>query len=279
MVSVAGLVAGLPAVGVLDEQEVVLREQAAERRGTRLAERRAEGILSVRCDDERVEAAGEGALERGGIRAVVVERDRHRPQVHGMEQVEQPRKGGILDPDPIAGPQVRLEHALEPLQGAAGEAQRRRVDAGAPELRAGVGDEGLGLGVLLVARDVGASRGHAAQRRGRLGHEHRVRDARREVAHAGRRPARPRRPRLRLRRDARATAAVADHEAALAQQAVGRGRRARVDAALARQRAHGREPPPASHLPGADAPLEVERDALCAAQSRHIVRIRYRNLY
>ena len=117
------------------------------------------------CDDQRVEAARQSAVELVGVGALVVDRDRHRPKVQRLQQVEQSREGGILDPDAIAGPEVRLQDAFEPVEGAADEAQRRRVDAGAPELGPGMRDERVQLGVLLVAGDVGATRGDALERR------------------------------------------------------------------------------------------------------------------
>ena len=108
------------------------------------------------------------------------------PKVQRLQQVEQPRERGILDPDPIARPEVRLQDAFEPVEGAADEAQRRRVDAGAAELGLGVRDEGVELGVLLVAGHVGATRGDALERPADFGNEHGVDDAGGEVADAGR---------------------------------------------------------------------------------------------
>ena len=116
------------------------------------------------CDDQRVEAARQSAVELIRIEALVVDRDRYRSKVQCLQQVEQSREGGILDPDPIAGPEVRLQDAFESVEGAADEAQRGRVDAGAAKLGLGMRDEGVQLGVLLVEGDVGATRGDALER-------------------------------------------------------------------------------------------------------------------
>ena len=129
------------------------------------------------CDDQRVEAARQSAVELIRIEALVVDRDRYRPEVQCLQQVEQSREGGILNPHPIAGPEVRLQAAFESVEGAADEAQRRRVDAGAPKLSLGVRDEGIQLGVLLVTGHVGATRGDALERPADFGNEPMVDDA------------------------------------------------------------------------------------------------------
>ena len=79
------------------------------------------------------------------IEALVVDRDRYRPKGQCLRQVEQPREGRILNPDPIAGPEVRLQDAFESVEGAADEAQRRRADAGAAKLGLGMRDEASNL--------------------------------------------------------------------------------------------------------------------------------------
>lgn len=72
-----------------------------------------------------------------------------------MQQVEQSREGGIFNPDPIAGTEVRLQDAFESVEGASDEAQRRRVDAGAAVAIRDAGQTlspgSLALGRLLVS--------------------------------------------------------------------------------------------------------------------------------
>ena len=232
----------------------------------------------MRCEDQCVEAPRQCAVEPIGIEPLVVDRDRNRPEVQRLQQVEQSRERRILDPDPVAGPEVRLQDAFDSVECAADEAQRGRVDAGAAELGPGVRDERIQLGVLLVAGDVGTPRGDALECPADRGDEHGVDDAGREVADARGQLLDPRRTRLQPHRDARSAAAVADHEAALAQQAVGGGRGPWVHPALDGQGTHRGQPLAGAQGPGLDALLELERDGLCPSLSCHIVCGHYHGL-
>ena len=129
-----------PEVIVLDQQRVgELLEHGAELACALGVERGAGGVLPARCDDGGDGAARERGLELGGEHPAIVDGDGLERETLGAQQVVQRGVARVLDRDAVAGAQVRAEHALDRVHGAAEHAHVLGGDA---------------VGVQLLAREL-----------------------------------------------------------------------------------------------------------------------------
>ena len=123
---------------VLDDEHVGrLVEHPAKPLGTALVERGPGRVLAARVDHHRGDPLGHCRHERGRDHAPAVHRDRSQCQTHGSQEVEQARESGVFDGDQVAGPKLRLQGTLDPVEGSAHDGHMGRGDPGFRELGLG----------------------------------------------------------------------------------------------------------------------------------------------
>src|SRR5881392_3561033 len=168
---------------VLDQQHVLeLVEDLAKVAGALTGQAGAEGVLPARRQNEGAGTGGKRLLECLRLRSVVVDGDRDRNESERPEQVEDADEARVFDCDSVAGCELGSERALDSVECAGNDRQRRRRDAVGGEVSLSERDEP----VELVRERVSAGTWiEASQRRGQRGEKLRVRVAGRQVAYAG----------------------------------------------------------------------------------------------
>src|SRR5881275_357718 len=118
---------------VLDQQHVLEPvEDLAKVAGALSGQAGAEGVLPARRQNEGTGAGGKRLLERVRLRSVVVDGDRDRNQSERPEQVEDADEARVFDCDPVAGYELGSERALDSVECAGDDRQRRALaDTGA----------------------------------------------------------------------------------------------------------------------------------------------------
>lgn len=206
---------------------------------------------------------GQRGGERGGQRALLVQRDRDGPEPEGGQQVEQAAPARVLHRDLVAGAQPGAQDAFDGVQGAGGHHQ--------PPLGRAVGQEGgpgeveqpwVG-GRLPVHHGVAVGGGprdgqRRGQRREQLGGGVAAWTGRGRAGGRGR--ASGRGGDRRAGADPAALAAGRLDHTAVAQQAVGGGDGVGIDVQPLGQFTQRREGRTGRQLPGADSGLDVRRD-------------------
>ena len=215
---------------VLDHEQVRgARDERLQLGGTFGFQRGPERILRPGSRDDGLYTLPQGSGECVRHEPVVVDRDAEFGQAERGQQVAKRRVGRILDQNAVARPQVGGQHPLDPVKRAGHDRESSHRDSVSRERRRReleqVGVVGVEGGKVRVAVEV-----DPAQGRGDRGQEGRVREAQAEIAALRRgrcmlATGTRRDPQRRPRRHACAAAARADHEAALAQDAVGRADR------------------------------------------------------
>ena len=97
------------------------RQHRAQRAPASGIDRGAGGILASRGRDDGPRPAAQRAVEPVGIEPAPVDGDGLDRQPEGMHQVGDPRPARVLDDDPVAGPELGLQRALDRVERAAGD--------------------------------------------------------------------------------------------------------------------------------------------------------------
>ncbi len=215
------------------------REHAAQIGGTGLVERGAGRVLRARRDDAGVRPAPEGALHLVGERAVLVDAHRLDGEAERRREVEHGGEPGILHRDPISGTEMRLQCALDAVEGAADDAERGGRDVLGGELLGGDREQlRIGAAQLGVqARPAVEPRERAAEAR----QERRIGVPDREVAHVWRQRRRRARRDRRPRADAGAAAAARDEQPAATERVIRGHDRRGADPQAGGERPHRRQ--------------------------------------
>jgi hypothetical protein len=104
---------------VLDHDDVWMAiEHRAKFPHASFVERRAGRILSAWRHDERSRAGAKRAVEILGARPRIVDPDRLGDETERRHEIEDAGEPGILDRDVVAGSEMRLEDALDPVEAA-----------------------------------------------------------------------------------------------------------------------------------------------------------------
>src|SRR5437763_2212441 len=152
---------------VLDQQHVLeLVEDLAKVAGALTGQAGAEGVLPAWRQNEGAGAAGKRLLERLRLWPVVVDGDRDRNESERPEQVEDADEARVFDCDPVAGYELGSERALDSVECAGDDRQRRHRDAVGGEVSLRERDEPVELVRVWVSPRTGIE---ASQRCGQRG--------------------------------------------------------------------------------------------------------------